>query len=185
MSQLYEITLLPQLKQFEGCIPSMYLDTVGNVTCGVGFLLETALIAQGFPWYIDRACTIPATPQEIAAAWVRVKAMAPGRIPSFYTYDGCLQLLQSDIDLHLLAILDQTDENLQRDYPGFEDFPLSIKMALADMDYNLGDGTLRNTYPRFDFAVDTKSWDVAAQECHRLGISKERNDWTQQQFESV
>jgi hypothetical protein len=163
-------------------VPSMYLDTVGNVTCGVGFELETAMVAQGFPWYIDRACTVLATPQEVTAAWVRVKAMVSGRLPAFYAYDGCLQLQEADIDAHLLTILDQTDENLQRDYPGFEGFPDAVKMALCDMDYNLGDVKLRNTYPHFDAAVDRQDWATAANQCFRHEISQVRNDWTKQQF---
>ena len=185
MSQTYQIEVLPILKGFEGCVSTMYLDTAGNVTCGVGFELETAVVAQGFPWYIDRACTVLATPQEVTAAWVRVKAMMPGRQPAFYTYDRCLQLLQADIDAHLLAILDQTDENLQRDYPGFESFPDTVKMALMDMDYNLGDAKLRNAYPHFDAAVYRQDWATAAAQCHRNGISDARNRWTQQQFEEA
>jgi GH24 family phage-related lysozyme (muramidase) len=185
VSAQYEIDFLPILKGFEGNIPSMYLDTVGNVTCGVGFELETALVAQGFPWYVDPACTIRATPQEITAAWVRVKAMIPGRMPAFYTYDGCLQLQQQDIDTHLLGILDQTDEELQRDYPGFEGFPDAVKMALCDMDYNLGNAKLRNTYPKFDAAVDAQDWKTAALQCSREGIQPARNTWTRQQFSGV
>jgi GH24 family phage-related lysozyme (muramidase) len=183
VSAQYEIEFLPILKGFEGCVPTMYLDTVGNVTCGVGFELETALVAQGFPWYIDPACTVPATPQEIAAAWVRVKAMVPGKMPAFYTYDGCLQLEQQDIDAHLLGILDQTYEDLQRDYPGFEGFTDAWKMALADMDYNLGDAKLRNTYPKFDAAVDVGDGPGAAAQCKRNGISAARNLWCAQCFD--
>jgi GH24 family phage-related lysozyme (muramidase) len=110
--------------------------------------------------------------------------MMPGKMPAFYTYDGCLQLQQTDIDAHLLSLLDGTDEILQDDYPGFEGFPDAVKMALLDMDYNLGDAKLRNTYPKFDAAVDAQDWATAAQECHRNGISEERNAWTVAQFTS-
>jgi GH24 family phage-related lysozyme (muramidase) len=181
VSQPYEISFLPTLKGFEGNERSMYLDsdTPGNVTCGVGFLLSNALMACGFPWYIPGLVTL-ATAQEITAEWNRVKAMQPARLPAFYASQAALQLRQEDIDAHLLGILDQTDENLQRDFPGFETFPDSVKMALADCDFNLGDAKLRGTYPHFDAAVDRQDWATAAAQCHRNGISAARNLWTQQ-----
>jgi GH24 family phage-related lysozyme (muramidase) len=184
MRAQYELDFLPQLRINEGCFATMYLDTKGNVTCGVGFLLQTAAVAQGFPWYIPGLVT-PATAQEIAAEWNRVKAMLPGQLPHFYAIETALQLRQDSIDAHLLSILDQTDDNLQRDYPGFEDFPDAVKMALADMDFNLGDASLRNTYPHFDAAVDSQDWPTAAAQSHRNGIQQARNDWTQQQFLSA
>jgi len=181
MPQPYELTYLPICKGFEGCVPTCYLDTVGNVTCGVGFELETAMVARGFPWYIPGLVTL-ATAQEIAAEWFRVKVMVPGRVPAFYAIPTALQLRQEDIDAHLLTLLDQTDEALQRDYPGFETFPDAVKMALADEDYNLGDAKLRNTYPKFDAAVDRQDWATAALQCHRNGVSTARNAWCAAQF---
>jgi GH24 family phage-related lysozyme (muramidase) len=178
----YELAYLPWCKKWEGCCAWFYLDTRGNVTCGVGFELPTILTAQAFPWYL---CATPlvtiATAQEVATEWNRVKAMAPGRTPDFYNAHT-LVLKQTDIDAHLLTLLDQTDEALQRDYPGFEGFPDAVKMALADMDYNLGDAKLRNTYPHFDAAVDRQDWATAALQCRRNGIGDARNAWTQQQF---
>jgi GH24 family phage-related lysozyme (muramidase) len=181
MSAQYELDFLPQLRINEGCFATMYSDTKGNVTCGVGFLLQTAAVAQGFPWYIPGLVT-PATAQEIAAEWNRIKTMQPGQLPHYYAIETALQLRQEDIDAHLLGILDQTDEDLQRDYPGFETFPDAVKMALSDLDFNLGDAKLRNTYPKFDAAVDRQDWATAASQCFRHGISQARNDWTRQQF---
>src|SRR5947209_19852649 len=39
-------TYLPKLKEFEGSIRFMYVDSTGNVTVGVGNLLATAAAAQ-------------------------------------------------------------------------------------------------------------------------------------------
>ena len=63
-------------------------------------------------------------------------------------------MLPSDGDALLMARLYAADAELQADYPGFERVPDAVKMALLDMLWNLGGPKLRNTYPRFDAAVD-------------------------------
>ena len=39
---------LEKLKEFEGCVPWMYRDTVGKVTVGVGLMLPDVEAAQAF-----------------------------------------------------------------------------------------------------------------------------------------
>ena len=184
MTDSFVIAYLPKLKEFEGNVPWMYLDGNGNVTVGVGFLVPSVLYATSFPFYLP-GLQMPATAQEITAAYNQVSGMQEGRLPSFYDYHGALQLQQTWIDSHLQAILDQTVANLQRDYTGFDGFPDSVKMALCDLDYNLGDAKLRNTYPHFDLAIDQQNWKTAAAQCHRNGVSADRNLWCAEQFLAV
>jgi len=183
MSQPYEISYIPFCRQFEGNICHMYLDsdTPGNVTTGNGFLIPSATAACTFPFYLPGLHT-PATAQEIEAEWKRVKAMQPGHVPAFYANLTALQLRQEDIDSHLLSLLDQSDDELQKDYSGFETFPDSVKMALLDMDYNLGDSKLRTTYPHFDAAIDRRDWETAATQCDRIDVQPSRNAWCAKQF---
>jgi len=49
------------LKEFEGCVPWMYRDTVGKVTVGVGLMLPDAKTAQALPFL---AGSEPATPSK-------------------------------------------------------------------------------------------------------------------------
>ncbi len=177
----YILDYVPFNREFEGNILWMYLDSdePGNVTCGNGFLIPSALIACAYPFYTG---SLRATSQEIQSAWKSVKAMIPGHRPPYYRYPGCLTLRQEDVDAHLLTLLAQTDDNLRRDFPGYDGFPDCVKMALLDMDFNLGDQALRTTYIHFDPAVDARNWTVAAQECFRHGIGANRNKWTQEQF---
>ena len=184
MSAPYVAAFLPQLKIFEGCVPWMYLDTRGNVTIWVGFEVPSSLAAQSLPLYLPGGM-LACTEQEKAAAWGTVSAMQPGRLPASYDYSGCPVMLPSDGDAMLLARLDASDAELHADYPGFESFPDAVKMALLDMDFNLGDSKLRNTYPKFDAAVDTQDWATAALQCNRNGVQPARNAWTVAQFENV
>jgi len=48
----------------------MYRDTVGKVTVGVGLMLPDAKAAEALPFIVG---TRPATPQEIAAEFTRVR----------------------------------------------------------------------------------------------------------------
>jgi GH24 family phage-related lysozyme (muramidase) len=181
MSAQYELDFLPQLRINEGCFATMYSDTKGNVTCGVGFLLQSAQTACGYPWYIPGLVT-PATAQEIAAEWNRVKAMQPGQLPHFYAIETALQLRQDSIDAHTMTLLDTLDDGLTAGIPNFEELPDEWKMALADMGWNLGLHGLLNGYPRMLAAIEAGDGATAATECHRNGISDARNQWCALQF---
>ena len=93
---------LTKLKEFEGCVPWMYRDTVGKVTVGVGLMLPNTEAAQALPFF---AGVRAATPQEIAAEFVRVDALAPGHPSSFYKAPGSLELTQQTINARLTAVL--------------------------------------------------------------------------------
>ena len=182
MSQPYVLAYLPQCKTFEGCIPSFYLDTRGNVTVWVGFLVESALIAQSLPMYLP-GLTVAATEQDKAAAWERVSQMQAGRLPAFYAYDGCLQMQEADGDALLLSKLDTLDEGLAAGIQGFEGLPDAWKMALVDMGWNLGLKGLLDGYPKMLAAIQAGDGPTASQECKRNGISAARNLWCAQCFD--
>ena len=181
MSAPYILSYLPQCKTFEGCVPWFYLDTRGNVTVWVGFLVETALIAQSLPMYLPGG-TVACTEQEKAAAWETVSAMQAGRLPASYEYSGCPIMLPSDGDALLLAKLDTLDEGLAAGIPGFEALPEPWKMALADLAWNLGLHGLLNGYPRMLAAIEVGDGATAAAECQREGIQPARNSWCEACF---
>jgi GH24 family phage-related lysozyme (muramidase) len=72
---------LAKLKEFEGCVPWMYRDTVGKVTVGVGLMLPDANVAESLPFFLGPR---PATSQEIAAEYARVDSLPLGRASTFY-----------------------------------------------------------------------------------------------------
>jgi GH24 family phage-related lysozyme (muramidase) len=181
MSAPYELAYLPWCKKWEGCCAWFYLDTRGNVTVWVGFLVESALIAQSLPMYLPGG-TMPCTEQEKAAAWETVSAMTAGRLASSYEYSGCPVMLPSDGDSLLLAKLDALDKGLAAGIPGFEALPDPWKMALLDMAWNLGLKGLLDGYPRMLAAVQAGDGQTAAVESHRNGIGDNRNQWVRQQF---
>jgi GH24 family phage-related lysozyme (muramidase) len=173
---------LTKLKEFEGCVPWMYRDTVGKVTVGVGLMLPNTEAAQALPFL---AGVRAATPQEIAAEFARVDALVTGRPSSFYKAPGSLELTQQTIDAKLTAVLQGFEADLRTKIPKYDALPDAVKMALLDMIYNLGPVGLFKGFPHLMAAVETGAWTQAAANCMRHGPNPERNAWTREQFLSA
>ncbi|WP_433971971.1 glycoside hydrolase family protein [Tunturiibacter lichenicola] len=170
---------LAKLKEFEGCVPWMYRDTVGKITVGVGLMLPDAEAAQALPFTLG---TSPATPEEIAAEYTRVDTLPLGRAPAFYKSPTALQLTQQTIDAKLTSVLEGFEADLRTQLPHYDTFPDTVKMALLDMIYNLGPAGLFKGFPHLIAAVDAGAWAEAAECCMRRGPSAARNAWTREQF---
>jgi GH24 family phage-related lysozyme (muramidase) len=173
---------LTKLKEFEGCVPWMYRDTVGKVTVGVGLMLPDAIAAQALPFFLGSR---PATPEEIAAEYARVDAMTLGRASSFYRTPASLELPQQTIDAKLSSVLKSFDGDLRTEFPHYDSLPDGVKMALLDMIYNLGPAGLFKGFPHLVAAVQSGAWAQAAEHCMRRGPDSARNNWTRQQFLSA
>jgi GH24 family phage-related lysozyme (muramidase) len=173
---------LAKLKEFEGCVPWMYRDTVGKVTVGVGLMLPDAEAAEALPFVVGARA---ATPEEIAAEYARVDAMAMGRASAFYKTPTSLVLTQQTIDAKLSSVLEGFEAELRGQFPHYDVLPDGVKMALLDMIYNLGPAGLFKGFPHLVAAIQTGAWTQAAEHCIRRGPSAARNDWTREQFLSA
>jgi GH24 family phage-related lysozyme (muramidase) len=160
-------------------VPWMYRDTVGKVTVGIGLMLPDAKAALELPFLAGARA---ATPEEIAAEYVRVEAMAAGHTSTFYKASVSLELSQQTIDAKLSAVLQGFESDLRTQFPHYDSMPDSVKMALLDMIYNLGPAGLFKGFPHLIAAVETGSWTQAAAHCMRRGPGPERNTWTREQF---
>jgi GH24 family phage-related lysozyme (muramidase) len=173
---------LAKLKEFEGCVPWMYRDTVGKVTVGVGLMLPDSKSAEALPFILG---TRAATPEEIAAEYARIDAMAMGRASAFYKTPTSLVLTQQTIDAKLSSVLAGFEADLRSQFPHYDALPDGIKMALLDMIYNLGPAGLFKGFPHLVAAIQTGAWQQAAEHCIRRGPSAARNAWTREQFLSA
>jgi GH24 family phage-related lysozyme (muramidase) len=173
---------LAKLKEFEGCVPWMYRDTVGKVTVGVGLMLPDARAAEALPFVLGARA---ATPEEIAAEYARVDAMMLGRASAFYKVPSSLELTQQTIDAKLKSVLEGFEADLRTQFPHYDALPDGVKMALLDMIYNLGPEGLFKGFPHLVAAVEAGAWAQAAEHCMRRGPSAARNAWTRQKFLSA
>jgi GH24 family phage-related lysozyme (muramidase) len=164
-------TVLNRLLGFEGCVPYMYRCSGGAVTAGVGHVLPTAGDATALPWELSGR---PASAAEIAADFGKVSA-SPIGLPavSYEPLTGCRLPQVYLVDL-ADADITRFEGYLQKEFPQWSSFPEPAQEGLFDMAFNLGIGGLQK-FPRFLAAVQAGDWGSAANECHRLGISEERN----------
>ncbi len=186
-------TYLPKLKEFEGSIPYMYLDTTDNVTVGVGNMLPDATAAKLLaferrpdpgaqpPVLISR----PATAAEIQTDFDNVDKQSAGRVAAYYKQFTKLDLPEAIIDSLLMTRVTEFTVKLKATFPDFALYPEEVCAALFDMAFNLGIGKLTTQFTSFSAAVKAKNWAEAAKHCHRRGPSEDRNDWTADQFEKA
>ena len=170
---------LEKIKEFEGSVPWMYLDTVGKVTVGVGLMLANETAAHALPFVAGAGA---ATPDQIARDFSRVSAMKKGQLARFYLSRQGLQLSEDTIDARLRETLEGFEGYLRSHIAGYDTLPDAAKLALLDMIYNLGPGRLFAEYPRLIAAIERADWRSAAVASQRRGPSPARNAWTRQQF---
>lgn len=168
-----------RLKEFEGSVPWMYLDTVGKVTVGVGVMLPNARSAGGLPFLVGER---NATEEEIAAEFARVSGLAKGKGAGFYRRRDGLRLSDESIEQRLRDVLEGFEGYLREHVNGYSELPDAAKVALLDMVYNLGPGRLFREYPKLIAAVERGDWVAAAKASFRHGPAPARNSWTKEQF---
>ena len=173
---------LEMLREFEGSIPWMYLDTAGNVTVGTGAMLAGIARAVLLPFLVGSE---RASPEQITAEFERVRGMARGLRPEAYRRGGSPELAAEAMEAELLTTLEGFEADLRRQLRGYDGLPGPVKLALLDMAFNLGAEGLFEGYPKMLAAIAAGRWTAAAAQCARRGISAERNAWTRVQLLSA
>jgi GH24 family phage-related lysozyme (muramidase) len=160
-----------RLKSFEGCVPYMYRCTGGAVTVGVGHALPSVAEAATLRWQISGR---PASPAQIAEDFSKVAA-APKGLPAahYESLTGC-RLPEDYLPTLTTSDIERFERDLTMTFPEWPSYPESAQEGLFDMAFNLGIAGLHK-FPRFLAAVESKNWDDAADDCHRLGVSEARN----------
>lgn len=171
---------LAHLEIFEGTVPWMYLDTRGFVTVGVGELLASSGKAETLA-FVDPDGE-PSAEDTILDEFNRVAELIPAKVAAFYRSPTSPVLPHAAIDTLLMNHLNFFDAQLASRFRNYVAFPDPAKLGLLDMIYNLGQVGLFQHFPHFMAAVDKQDWLGAAANCHRVGPSQARNDWTRQQF---
>lgn len=172
------------LKAHEGVVNHMYLDVVGLVTIGVGFMIPTHFAADNLD-VVRRVDGVPATTEEKADEWRAIRALKEGRQAKWYKQFTKLEMQGPDIDLMLARLLHNFYLDLSMRFKGIREFPLPVGLGLLDMAYSLGTTGLLSKYPKFCDAVRRHDWAACADECERRNVSKSRNEALAELFRST
>ncbi len=172
------------IKEGEGSIAHMYLDTRGFVTVAVGQLLRTVDDAQELD-FVHRDTGQPAGAPEVAQDYASVKHQEPGRVASYYRQFTTLELPEPAIDALLDIRIEGFEKGLRSDFPRYDSYPDAAKLGLMDMVFNLGNAGVVNKFPTFTRAARSQEWVTCARECRRVGIGDHRNEMTRKLFEQA
>lgn len=162
---------------FEGVVPHLYLDTRGNPTCGVGFMIASEAELVRLPWWPNA--------QEAIADFRLLKTVTGDLNHPASSYQRLVRArLRED---GMRAVFDAKIAALRKALePGWQlsHWPESVQIALMDMGYNLGVVGLAK-FRRLHLACFARNWRIAADECHRGVVQTARNEATRGLFLSA
>jgi hypothetical protein len=194
-------TLYRDILKWEGIVRYMYLDTHKPplVTVGVGNMLPDVSAAQALP-FINTDTQMPATKEEIAAAFHKVASMTGGLKPvTRYKQKPSVEIsVEKSKELALTRLEKEFIPGIRDWVNGFDKFPLPAREALIDMAYNGGVGqdprmvkgvwhkaTGLHDYTALKRAVERGDWSAAAIACHNKSSRPERYAWRKNLFEEA
>ncbi len=174
--------LKASLRQHEGQVPTMYLDSKGLVTCGIGHLLVGASDAEKLPWYSPAVGNRPCSASEIRSEFFRVVQMQANHVANFYALPSSPRLTTEAMESILDADIRAKEAEIAAAIPGFESFPELAQCALLDIAFNCGvNGPtgLVHGFPKLMAAVHSRDWPLCSKLCHRAPpVSEGRNIFT-------
>jgi len=166
---------LRAIAPWEGNVNFMYLDGVGRVTCGVGFMLPS----------VEAALRLPFVPRDaVASDFAAVSALPPNKVAAFYRPHTKSTLsapaIRAEFEARCTAIIN----TLEHAWPAWPRFPEPARLALVDMGYNMGASELLSPrdWPSLGVAVRAQNWPACAAQCHRRDIQNARNSATAARF---
>jgi hypothetical protein len=152
--------------QFEGCIPSMYLDIDGLVTVAVGNLVDPVELAQALPFRCKNGSL--ATQAEIAAEWQTLKSDPELANRGYQACELITQLELSDDSITSLILerLTSNESFLKRQpwFRNFDTWPADAQLGLLSMAWAMGPAG-PGEFPLFRAACQKLDFNAAAAEC--------------------
>ncbi len=171
----HELDFRSKLDQFEGRCPYPYLDGDGNVTVGVGCLLDSFDAFTAIGWL--------GSGDQVVADWRALTAstVRQGMPAAQYSLLTKIRLPNHEIDKLLDARIGEMEAGLIKAVSGVGALPQNVRQALCDLAFNMGPGRLKMQFfgpnCRFGPAVYAGDWQTAAKESARRGIQPARNEY--------
>ena len=165
--------LKARLREHEGVVPHLYLDTLGLVTCGVGHMIPNANAMAGIPMVLSSGDA--SSLADKVTEWYRVKHLEPARLPAYYAANATLRMTPEAIAALQDEDVEAFQQGLRSLLPGFDQFPETAQEALLDMAFQLGAKGLIDKFPHLVTSVKAHDWRTCALQCHRAGIQEWRN----------
>lgn len=175
-------TLYKLLKDNEGEIPYLYLDSKNLVTVGIGTYLPTEADAKKLTFY-NRTTLVKATDAEIQTAYAAVVAATPdktkfphGKKATSYETTTKLEMTPTDIGERWLADVKAFQAQLPHWFSGFASYPADARQSLTDIAYQYGaKGASQADGGKLKKAAEKGDWSAAADCTDDLEGNDDRN----------
>lgn len=158
----------------EGRVGTMYADSKGYVSTGIGNKIDSIASASALPWK-SIATGLPATTSEKAAEWTSVKTRGGGALTlgPDGVYTGALATLRlssADIDALFASTMTSFATTLSHYFPAFATWPADAQEGGLSMAWACGpafpDPATVPPWPKFTAAALAQDWATCATECH-------------------
>ncbi|MBI2233987.1 MAG: peptidoglycan-binding protein [Micavibrio aeruginosavorus] len=165
----------------------MYLDHKGNVTVGAGHMIPNTEALQGLPFEFYDTKTEDslntASIEDVRRAFEIVRNQKIGKNIDAESYNPedrgdlvNIRLPDADVNRRLIADLHYKVQEVRKKFPQFDTYPQKTKMALLDMQFNMGRNFSRQKWSKLYKAVEGEDWLSAAKESNRKDVGRERNE---------
>jgi GH24 family phage-related lysozyme (muramidase) len=170
----------------EKFVEHMYLDKKGNVTVGIGFLLETTQEAMSLP-FVEEPSMKPAHAKHVENAYNKVKRAPAGGAASEFANMTNIIISEADATILTLDFIDKLMIEIRSNalFPAFDTFPVPANQGILDMVYVLGGPKTRRIFDDFTAAVNARKWALAGQESSRKDVNAQRNQKINGWFQSA
>ena len=178
--------VIKNIIKYEKKINHFYLDSLGNVTVGVGHMIKNKQAAALIPMnkLVNNQPGPPATPQEKQKEFDTIIKQKRNYKAEWYKQFTSLVIKDVDITRQLNNHIDSFYKELTVIYKktngysnDFDKLDKNVQIALFDMIFNLGAVKIVSKFTEFDKAMKAGDWKKAAKESYRPQLSGERNNY--------
>ncbi|MCP4393555.1 MAG: hypothetical protein GY804_04720 [Alphaproteobacteria bacterium] len=169
-----------------GMTDAPYFDSKGKLYYGLGeHEIKDGKVYKLIPWNkskvgFDRDATKEEKKLSYDHIYQNKNQIRYWRARPGLAYDPLNKLVypSEPIDKEFRDDIDVHEAHLQRLFPNFDDFPAPAKMALGYISFS----TMGGFDIDFMEIVNKEEWVETAKQSARIGVSKEINEWTEEQF---
>ena len=174
--------LKQEILKFEGLKPNFYLDSKGVLTIGIGQNVTNFKEFKNLN-IIDKQTGNALTDTQKSELYSQIMkdvANHTFREKNYYN----IEMSKNDIYDQFDKMLEKSYKELEQKIERFNDFPISVRQALVDMQFNMGNKKFSDdNWPNLYKAIGDRDWQTAAKEAsQRKDVQKSRREWTYKMF---
>lgn len=174
--------LKQEILKFEGLKPNFYLDSKEILTVGIGQNVNNFNDFKNLN-IIDTQTGNRLDANQKTELYTKIMKDIASHTFQEKNYSN-LEISKNDIYDQFDKTLKKSYKELEQKIANFNAFPTSVKQALIDMQFNMGNKKFsENTWPKLFKAINNHDWQIAAKEAsQRKDVQKSRREWTYKMF---